>query len=135
MSLLGQRSLLTIVRSAPPGFYLDGGAAGEILLPGKYNPPGANPGDKVDVFVYRDSEDRLVATTEKPLAVVGECAYLRVVGINPRIGLFLDWGLDKERNPEAFTNWRLCLRPCPSSPAKPLFTETASFTSEETSQP
>jgi len=96
MSLLGRRHLLTIVRSAPPGFYLDGGPAGEILLPGKYNPPGANPGDRIDVFVYRDSEDRLVATTEKPLAVVGECAYLRVVGLNPRIGLFLDWGLDKD---------------------------------------
>jgi predicted RNA-binding protein (virulence factor B family) len=96
MSLLGQRSLLTIVRSAPPGFYLDGGKYGEILLPGKYNPPGANPGDKIDVFVYRDSEDRLVATTEKPLAVLGECAYLCVVGLNPRIGLFLDWGLDKD---------------------------------------
>lgn len=96
MSLLGKRSFLTIVRSAPPGFYLDGGPAGEILLPGRYNPPGANPGGKVEVFVYRDSEDRLVATTEKPLASVGECAYLRVVGINPRIGLFLDWGLDKD---------------------------------------
>ena len=96
MSLLGKRSLLTIVRSAPPGFYLDGGSAGEILLPGRYNPPGANPGDKIDVFVYRDSEDRLVATTEKPFAVVGECVCLRVIGINPRIGLFLDWGLDKD---------------------------------------
>ena len=96
MSLLGKRSLLTIVRSAPPGFYLDGGTAGEILLPGKYNPPGATLGSKVDVFVYRDSEDRFVATTEKPIASVGECAYLRVVGINPRIGVFLDWGLDKD---------------------------------------
>jgi predicted RNA-binding protein (virulence factor B family) len=96
MSLLGKRTLLPIVRGAPPGFYLDGGAHGEILLPGRYIPPGATPGGKIDVFVYRDSEDRLVATTQKPLATVGEFAGLRVVSINPRIGVFLDWGLDKD---------------------------------------
>ena len=51
---------------------------------------GAVPGGKLEVFVYRDSEDRLVATTEKPYAVVGEFACLKVVGVNPRIGVFLD---------------------------------------------
>ena len=96
MALLGKRNLLTIVRGAPPGFYLDGGSHGEILLPGRFIPPGATPGGKIDVFVYRDSEDRLVATTQKPLASVGEFAGLRVVSINPRIGAFLDWGLDKD---------------------------------------
>lgn len=50
----------------------------------------------MDVFVYRDSEDRLVATTETPLAMVGEFAYLRVVSVNPRIGVFFDWGLEKD---------------------------------------
>jgi predicted RNA-binding protein (virulence factor B family) len=96
MALLGKRNLLSIVRGAPPGFYLDGGAHGEILLPGRFIPPGATPGGKIDVFVYRDSEDRLVATTQRPLAVAGEFAFLRVVSVSPRIGVFLDWGLDKD---------------------------------------
>ena len=96
MAFIGKRNLLTIVRGAPPGFYLDGGALGEILLPGRFIPPGATPGGKIDVFIYRDSEDRLVATTQKPLATVGEFAGLKVVSINPRIGAFLDWGLDKD---------------------------------------
>ena len=96
MALLGKRNLLTILRSAPPGFYLDGGTHGEILLPGSLIPPGATPGGKIEVFIYRDSEDRLVATPQKPIAEVGEFAGLRVVQINPRIGVFLDWGLDKD---------------------------------------
>ena len=96
MALLGRRNQLRILRSAPPGFYLDGGPRGEILLPGRYIPPGAAPGGTIDVFVYRDSEDRLVATTEKPHAMVGEFAYLRVVSVDARIGAFLDWGLDKD---------------------------------------
>ncbi len=96
MALLGKRNVLSIVRSAPPGFYLDGGSHGEILLPGRFVPPGSMPGDKIAVFVYRDSEDRLVATTQVPLAVAGEFAYLRVVSVNPRMGVFLDWGLDKD---------------------------------------
>ena len=96
MAHIGKRNLLTIVRSAQPGLYLDGGPLGEILLPGKFIPTGATVGGKVDVFVYRDSEDRLVATTQTPLAVVGEFACLRVVSASPRIGVFLDWGLDKD---------------------------------------
>jgi len=96
MALLGKRNILRIVRGAPPGFYLDGGTHGEILLPGSLIPAGATPGGDIEVFVYRDSEDRLVATTQKPLAEVGDFAALRVVGINPRIGVFLDWGLDKD---------------------------------------
>jgi predicted RNA-binding protein (virulence factor B family) len=96
MAQLGKRNLLTVLRSATPGLYLDGGALGEVLLPGKYIPTGATVGGKVDVFVYRDSEDRLVATTEKPLAMVGDLACLRVAGVNPRVGVFLDWGLEKD---------------------------------------
>jgi uncharacterized protein len=96
MALIGRRNLLTVIREAPPGFYLDGGPRGEILLPGRYIPRGVGPGAEMDVFVYRDSEDRLVATTETPLAMVGEFAYLRVVSVNPRIGVFLDWGLEKD---------------------------------------
>lgn len=96
MALVGRRNLLEVIRQAPPGFYLDGGSHGEILLPGRYVPQGAVPGSKMDVFVYRDSEDRLVATTETPLAMVGQFAYLRVVSVNPGLGAFLDWGLDKD---------------------------------------
>jgi uncharacterized protein len=96
MALIGQRNLLPILRSAPPGYYLDGGTHGEILLPGRYIPKGVVPGGVMDVFVYRDSEDRLVATTESPHAMVGQFALLRVISVNPRIGVFLDWGLEKD---------------------------------------
>src|SRR5688500_13958576 len=61
MANIGRRNLLPILRSAPPGYYLDGGTHGEILLPGRYIPKGVIPGGIMDVFVYRDSEDRLVA--------------------------------------------------------------------------
>ena len=96
MATLGKRNFLSIVRESTPGLYLDGGALGEILLPGRYIPADLRPGDKLDVFVYRDSEDRLVATTEKPLAVVGEFACLDVISVNPRVGAFLHWGLSKD---------------------------------------
>ena len=96
MALIGQRNTLTIVRASVPGLYLDGGAHGDILLPGRYIPAGALPGQKIAVFVYRDSEDRIVATTETPYAQVGEFAFLRAVGSHPRIGVFLDWGLEKD---------------------------------------
>jgi uncharacterized protein len=96
MALIGQRNTLPILHSAPPGFYLDGGSHGEILLPGSLIPEGVMPGETVDVFVYRDSEDRLIATPQTPHAQVGEFAYLRVVTVDSRIGIFLDWGLDKD---------------------------------------
>jgi predicted RNA-binding protein (virulence factor B family) len=96
MATLGKRNQLTVLKSAPPGFYLDGGPLGELLLPGALIPPGAKVGDTLDVFLYRDSEDRLVTTTETPHAQVGEFAYLRVVSVAPRIGVFLDWGLSKD---------------------------------------
>jgi predicted RNA-binding protein (virulence factor B family) len=96
MAQIGKRNLLTVTRSAAPGLYLDGGTHGEILLPGKFIPTGATVGGKVEVFVYRDSEDRLVATTQQPYASVGELAYLRVAAINPRVGVFLEWGLEKD---------------------------------------
>ena len=96
MALIGKRNSLAILRQAPPGLYLDGGTHGEILLPGRYIQPGWAVGGAMDVFIYRDSEDRLVATTETPRAVVGEFAHLRVVSRNPSVGAFLDWGLDKD---------------------------------------
>jgi len=96
MAELGRRNQLTILRSASPGLFLDGGEDGEILLPRRYVPENAEPGQTIDVFVYRDSEDRFVATTETPLAMVGDFATLRVVSLNANIGVFLDWGLSKD---------------------------------------
>src|SRR5215213_5747927 len=96
MATIGRRNTLKIIREAPPGLYLDGGELGEILLPGKYIPRDLKPKDLLNVFVYLDSEDRLVATTETPLAEVGEFAALKVVSVNRNVGAFLAWGLAKD---------------------------------------
>ena len=96
MAIIGKRNTLAIVRASQPGLYLDGGELGEILLPGRYIPASLVPKQKLDVFVYRDSEDRLVATTETPHAMVGEFAYMKVVNVHPQVGAFLDWGLAKD---------------------------------------
>jgi predicted RNA-binding protein (virulence factor B family) len=96
VTLLGKRSVLPVTRIATPGVFLDGGERGEILLPGRYVPSGTIAGESFDVFVHRDSEDRLVATTEIPKAEVGDFAALRVVGASPHGGAFLDWGLSKD---------------------------------------
>lgn len=85
-----------MLRLATPGAYLDGRDRGEILMPGRYVPKGTVAGEAFDVFVYRDSEDRLVATPEKAKAMVGDFEALRVVSADPRIGAFLDWGLSKD---------------------------------------
>ena len=92
---IGQYNQLDVIKKVDFGLYLDGGAYGDILLPKKYAQKNAAIGDRLDVFIYLDSEDRLVATTLKPKAVVGECAYLKVVEVN-RFGAFLDWGLPKD---------------------------------------
>ena len=93
MALIGKRNRLLVLKDSSPGLYLDGGDHGEILLP---RPPrGVIPGEWLDVFIYRDSEDRLVATTLVPKAEAGEFAVLNVVAVN-RIGAFLDWGLNKD---------------------------------------
>src|SRR6185436_9171258 len=96
MAAIGKRNTLKIVRSSQPGLYLDGGELGEILLPGKFIPKNVQPKDLLDVFIYLDSEDRLVATTETPLAEVDEFAALKVVSVNRNVGAFLDWGLSKD---------------------------------------
>src|SRR5579864_8947474 len=96
MATIGRRNTLSIERASQPGLYLNGGELGEILLPGRYIPHDVAPGVKLDVFVYRDSEDRLVATTETPHAMVGEFGYMQVVNVNPQVGAFLDWGLAKD---------------------------------------
>jgi predicted RNA-binding protein (virulence factor B family) len=96
MAILGKRNTLAVARASAPGLYLDGGELGEILLPGRFIPADLAPKQKLDVFVYRDSEDRLVATTEKPHAMVGEFGCMKVINIHPQIGAFLDWGLAKD---------------------------------------
>ena len=96
MATIGKRNTLTVLRDSTPGIYLDGGEHGEILLPNRYVPRGVEMGDRLEVFVYRDSEDRLVATTETPRATVGEVATLKVISINRQVGAFLDWGLAKD---------------------------------------
>jgi predicted RNA-binding protein (virulence factor B family) len=96
MATIGKRNTLAIVRASGPGLYLDGGELGEILLPGRYIPKDIAPKQLLNVFIYLDSEDRLVATTETPLAEVGEFAALKVVGVNRNVGAFLNWGLPKD---------------------------------------
>ena len=96
MIVLGKKYTLTILREATPGFYLDGMELGEILLPGKYMPAGIHVGDSLEVFLHQDSEDRLVATTQTPYALLGQVAGFEVVGVRPGIGAFLNWGLEKD---------------------------------------
>ncbi len=96
---IGQYNTLLISRRTENGFYLaetePGEMLEEVLLPNKYITPEMKEGDKLKVFVYKDSEDRPVATTQAPLAQVGEAAYLLVKEVN-NIGAFLDWGLEKD---------------------------------------
>lgn len=77
------------------GIFLDGGEEGEILMPQKYVPEGVKPGDDVRCFLYLDQDERLIATTETPLAKVGDFAYLEVNWVN-KFGAFLDWGVLKD---------------------------------------
>ena len=95
MAAIGLMNDLEVVKEVDFGIYLDGGTHGEILMPKRYVPEGCKPGDVLNVFIYLDSEDRLVATNEKPKAMVGEFALLPVVSIT-NVGAFLDWGLPKD---------------------------------------
>ena len=95
MAQLGQLNTLSVVKKLDFGIYLDGDNLGEILLPNRYVPQNCSIGDQIEVFIYLDSEDLLIATTETPKAMVGECAYLEVIAVN-QVGAFLDWGLPKD---------------------------------------
>lgn len=97
MIKLGKYQNMEIARIVEFGAYLrePGTESPEVLLPGRYMPENPAPGDRIDVFVYKDSEDRPVATTEHPYATVGEFAYLQVNAVN-KVGAFLDWGLPKD---------------------------------------
>jgi predicted RNA-binding protein (virulence factor B family) len=92
---IGKFSELEVLRDVDFGFYLDAGPLGEILLPNNSAPAGCRAGDLVNVFIYLDSEDRVIATTEKPYVEVGEFALLRVIAVES-VGAFMDWGLSKD---------------------------------------
>ena len=91
---IGKLNTLEIVKKTPQGLYLDS-ENGEILLPNKYIPENANVGDELEVFIYTDSEDRLIATTLKPYALLDEFACLYVKHTT-HFGAFMDWGLEKD---------------------------------------
>lgn len=97
MALVGRYNSLQVVKHTNFGLYLDGAQDGEILLPNRYIPKDIPSEDEdwLNVFVYLDSDDKLIATTEKPKVQVGEFASLKVVEVNS-IGIFLDWGLPKD---------------------------------------
>ena len=92
---LGKFNTLKVVKEVDFGLYLDGEEEGEILLPTRYVPAGCKVGDELNVFLYLDSEERLVATTLEPLVQVGGFAYLEVSWVN-QYGAFLNWGLMKD---------------------------------------
>lgn len=95
---LGEKQSLVIVKKVEFGVYLAEDARApedRILLPGKQVPEGKRPGDSLEVFIYRDSKDRMIATTNQPKLVMGEVALLRVAQVG-KFGAFLDWGLEKD---------------------------------------
>lgn len=92
---IGKYNTLAVIAVTPNGVYLDGKDLGEILLPNRYIPTNCQVGSNITVFIYLDSAQRLVATTEKTLGQVGEFVSLKVVQVN-KMGAFLDWGLPKD---------------------------------------
>jgi len=95
MATVGKINTLQIIKRVDFGVYLDAQGLGEILLPNNSLPGGYEVEDYIDVFIYCDSDDELIATTTQPLAKVGELAKLKVVAVN-EVGAFLEWGLPKQ---------------------------------------
>lgn len=92
---VGEYNYLTILRATSVGMYLGDEEGNDVLLPHKYIPENAQIGQNIEVFIYRDSEDRLIATTLKPLILLNQFAVLEVVAAT-QFGAFLDWGLEKD---------------------------------------
>ncbi len=92
---VGKYNTLRIVKRVDFGMYLEGDNGQEILLPTRYVPKDANPGDEIEVFIYHDNEGRIIATTAHPKATVGEFEFMEVRSVS-NIGAFLDWGLMKD---------------------------------------
>lgn len=99
MLLLGKKQVLTVVKTVDFGIYLAedkrADQKDQVLLPAKQVPEGTKVGDSLEVFLYKDSKDRLIATTNEPALQVGEIAVLKAKQVT-RIGAFLDWGLEKD---------------------------------------
>ena len=95
MIKLGDYNTLKVVKRVDFGLYLDGGDDGEILLPSRYVPDGIAIGQQLEVFIYLDQDEKLVATTLRPIAKVGEFAWLECAWTN-EYGAFLNWGLMKD---------------------------------------
>ena len=94
MVRIGEYNVLKVIKEKSMGLFLDDGDIG-ILLPKRFVPPGSTIGDELKVFLYHDGEDRPIATTQKPLGVLGDIVKLKVVSINHQ-GAFLNWGLMKD---------------------------------------
>lgn len=96
---LGRKQKLTVMKSVDFGVYLaenmDAQASERVLLPARQVPEGAKEGDELEVFIYKDSQDRLIATTKEPMLTLGQVALLKVLQVT-KIGAFLDWGLEKD---------------------------------------
>lgn len=92
---VGKYNTLKIVKDLDFGVYLDGGDDLEILLPARYVPRNVKPGDEVEVFIYHDNEGRIIATTARPKALVGEFQFMEVKAVN-NTGAFLEWGIMKD---------------------------------------
>ena len=92
---VGRINTLKVRKKVSFGLYLEGEQWGEILLPTKFVPEGIDVGDDLEVFVYFDSEDKIIATTQRPRVQLGKVACLKVVDLT-HFGAFLDWGLDKD---------------------------------------
>jgi predicted RNA-binding protein (virulence factor B family) len=95
MLKIGQMNRLEVLKQVDFGIFLDGEKFGNILLPRRYVPANVKIGDQLNVFIYLDSEDCIIATTLTPKVMVGQCAHLEVKEVNA-IGAFLDWGLPKD---------------------------------------
>ena len=90
----GEYNTMKVLRQVDFGVYLDDGAEG-ILLPKRFVPANVKPGDELKVFIYHDSDDRLIATTQQPLGILGDIVKLKAVSVTPQ-GAFLDFGLMKD---------------------------------------
>jgi predicted RNA-binding protein (virulence factor B family) len=95
MLKIGEMNRLRVLKQVDFGLFLDGEKYGNILLPKRYVPATAKIGDELDVFIYLDSDDCIIATTLAPKVMVGQCAHLEVKDVNA-VGAFLDWGLPKD---------------------------------------
>lgn len=95
MAEIGKICDLKVIKELEFGLILDGEQLGNILLPKRYVPAGSKIGDIIEVFIYKDSEGRLIATSQRPYAAVGEFALMKTVAVD-KIGAFLDWGIQKD---------------------------------------